>query len=190
MKRYRGLIVAILLIGLGLGYYAYLSNRTAPTPAQTQSDVSDADKLIAKDIAKNYPNTPVKVVELYSDIMVQYYSSETDDVRLEKLVKQSMMLFDEELLAQNPEQDLIKNTKAEVADYREKKQTITTYIVQSSKDVEYYTDETASYCTVTAEYFIRNSNGGFAKTYEDYMLRKDEFGKWKILGWQLTMEEE
>lgn len=190
MKRYRGLIAAIILIALGLGYYAYLSNRNTPTPAETKTDVSNAEKLIAKDIEKNYPNTPVKVVELYSDITMEFYSESVEEEMLEKLVKQSMLLFDGELLAANPEENLIQQTKEEVAEYREKSQKITNYILEDSRDVEYYELDDNSYCIVTVEYFIRNSNGGLAKTYEDFMLRKDEFNQWKIMGWQLTSAEE
>lgn len=190
MKQYRKLIVAVLVIALGLGYYAYLSNKNVPTPAEIQSDASNAKKLIAKDIENNYPNTPVKVVELYSDIMLEYYSGTVEEDILEKLVKQSMLLFDAELLAENPEEELIKKTKEEVEEYKKQEQTITRYILENSRDVEYYSVDDMSYCVVTAEYFIRNSSGGFAKTYEDYMLRKDEFGNWKILGWQLTNTEE
>lgn len=190
MKRYRGLIIAILLIGLGLGYYSYLSNRNVPTPAEKQTDSTNAEKLIAKDIVNNYPNTPVKVVELYSDITLEYYSSSVSEDTLEKLVKQSMLLFDAELLAENPEEKLIKNTKEEVEEYKENELTITRYILEDSRDVEYYSMDGSSYCIVTAEYFIRNSSGGLAKTYEDFMLRKDEFDNWKILGWQLTALEE
>lgn len=190
MKQFRGLIVAVILIGLGLGYYAYLSNRNLPTPAETQASSSNAEKLIAKDIEKNYPNTPVKVVELYSDFTLEFYSSNTEEDTLEKLVKQSMLLFDEELLAENTEEDLIEQMKEEVEAYRKKAQTITRYILEDSRDVDYYSLDGISYCVVTVEYFIRNSSGGLAKTYEDFMLRKDEFDRWKIMGWQLTAAEE
>ncbi|MCX4270391.1 MAG: hypothetical protein OSJ62_17300 [Lachnospiraceae bacterium] len=188
MKKYRGLILAVVLIGLGLGYYAYLSNRNIATPAETQASLSDTEKLIAKDIEKNYPNTPIKVVELYSDFTLAFYAKDTDEDTLEKLVKQSILLFDEELLAENSEEDLIKKTKEEVEEYHNKSQTITRYILEDSRDVDYYTLDDFSYCVVTVEYFIRNDSGGLAKTYEDFMLRKDEFDRWKIVGWQLTSE--
>lgn len=188
MKKYRGLIVVIILIGLGLGYYAYLLNRNTSTPAETQENSSNTEKLIAKDIEKNYPNTPVKVVELYSDFTLAFYSKDTSEDELEKLVKQSMLLFDEELLVANSEEELIQKTKEEVEEYHSKSQTITRYILEDSRDVDYYTLENISYCVVTVEYFIRNDSGGLAKTYEDFMLRKDEFDKWKIVGWQLTSE--
>lgn len=190
MKTYRGLIVAVILIGLGLGYYAYLSNRNTATPAETQIVSSNVEKLIAKDIEKNYPITPVKVVELYSDITLEFYSGTVSEDTLEKLVKQSMLLFDEELLAANTEEELIRKTKEEVEDYKSKSQTITRYILEDSRDVNYFTVDDNSYCVVTVEYFIRNTNGGLAKTFEDFMLRKDEFDKWKIMGWQLTSAEE
>ncbi len=188
MKKYRGLIIAVILIGLGLGYYAYLSNRNTSTPAENNINSSDAEKLIAKDIEKNYPNTPVKVVELYSDFTLAFYSADIEEDTLEKLIKQSMLLFDKELLTVNSEEDLIQKAKEEVEEYRSKSQTITRYILEDSRDVEYYTLENISYCVVTVEYFIRNSNGGLAKTYEDFMLRKDEYDKWRIMGWQLTSE--
>lgn len=189
MKTYRRLIVAVILIGLGLGYYAYLSNRNTPTPAETQIRSSNAEKLIARDIEKNYPNTPVKVVELYSDFTLEFYSGDMDEDTLEKLVKQSMILFDGELLAANTEEELIQKAKEEVEEYKSKSQTITRYILEDSRDVDYYDLEDGSYCIVTVEYFIRNSNGGLAKTFEDFMLRKDEFDKWRIMGWQLTNAE-
>lgn len=138
MKKYRGLIAAVILIALGLGYYAYLSNRNTPTPAETKTDISSAEKLIAKDIEKNYPNTPVKVVELYSDITMAFYSENVEEEMLEKLVKQSRLLFDEELLAANSEEDLIEQTKEEVAKYQETSQKITNYILEDSRDVDYY----------------------------------------------------
>lgn len=190
MKKYRGLIIAVILIGLGLGYYAYLSNQDTPTPAEIEGNSSNAEKLIAKDIENNYPNTPGKVVELYSDFTLEFYATNLDEDTLEKLVKQSMLLFDEELLAVNSEEELIQKTKEEAEEYHNKSQTITRYILEDSRDIEYYTLENISYCVVTVEYFIRNSKGGLAKTYEDFMLRKDEFDRWKIMGWQLTSAEE
>ena len=60
-------------------------------------------------------------------------------------------------------------------------------LVISNKIVEYQTDKDgAQYASLHAEYWVRENNTTTTKSYEKYMLRKDENGNWKILYWQLS----
>ena len=68
-------------------------------------------------------------------------------------------MYDEELLAQNPEEDALKQTKDYIEEFRENNNKITEYIIEDSKDIEYYTKDDASYAIVTTA-SIKHINGG------------------------------
>ena len=50
-------------------------------------------------------------------------------------------------------------------------------------DVEFQTIDGAECACVTASYFVRDDEG-YSKTAQEYILRKDQEGKWKILAFQ------
>lgn len=187
-KSFRGIILVVLVIALGLSVYTYILNNNTSTPAETDSAVSEVGKLASRDLETDYPNTPRKVIEYYSQIMKSLYEEELSEETLKKLVQQTRLLYDEELLAQNPEEDAWKNTKDYIEEYKKESRKITEYIIQDSKDIQYYTKDENSYAIITVLYFTRDKSGTF-KTYEDYLLRKNKNGEWKILGWELTQKE-
>ena len=183
-KNFRGIILVILVIALGMTVYTYSLNKGTLTPTEKNSE-DEAGKLASRNLETDYPNTPRKVIEYYSQIMKCFYGEELSEEILKKLVQQTRLLYDEELLAQNPEEDALKQTKDYNEEFRENNNKITEYIIEDSKDIEYYTKDDASYAIVTTAYFTRDKSGA-SKTYEDYLLRKDKDGNWKILGWELT----
>ena len=183
-KNFRGIILVILVIALGMTVYTYSLNKGTLTPTEKNSE-DEAGKLASRNLETDYPNTPRKVIEYYSQIMKCFYGEELSEEILKKLVQQTRVLYDEELLAQNPEEDALKQTKDYIEEFRENNNKITEYIIEDSKDIEYYTKDDASYAIVTTAYFTRDKSGA-SKTYEDYLLRKDKDGNWKILGWELT----
>lgn len=187
-KSFRGIILVVLVIALGLSAYTYILNNNTSTPAETDSAVSEVGKLASRDLETDYPNTPRKVVEYYSQITKCFYEEELSEETLKKLVQQTRLLYDEELLAQNPEEDAWKNIKDYIEEYKKESRKITEYIIEDSKDIQYYTKDENSYAIITVLYFTRDKSGTF-KTYEDYLLRKNENGEWKILGWELTQKE-
>ena len=183
-KNFRGIILVILVIALGVTVYTYSLNKGTLTPTEKNSE-DEAGKLASRNLETDYPNTPRKVIEYYSQIMKCFYGEELSEEILKKLVQQTRLLYDEELLAQNPEEDALKQTKDYIEEFRENNNKITEYIIEDSKDIEYYTKDDASYAIVTTAYFTRDKSGA-SKTYEDYLLRKDKDGNWKILGRELT----
>lgn len=189
MKKFRVSISILLVVVFGLGYYFYLSYRDAPTPAESQSEVSEIGKLMAKDLDADYPNTPRKVIDLYSQITKSLYIKDLPEEDLKKLCNQSRKLFDVELLNANPEDEFLENTKKEIKEYNDKKRVITSYVLEDSDSVDYYTEDGQEYAAISVKYFLNDKNG-YGKTYEDFLLRKDEKGRWKILGWQITPANE
>jgi hypothetical protein len=61
------------------------------------------------------------------------------------------------------------------------------YAIESGDEVEYYTEEDVEYAVVNSSYTLRETET-FTKTNEEYILRKDENGYWKILGWRVATQ--
>ena len=187
MKKAVRILAITLIVAFGVVYFAFIADRgTEPKPAimETNDEVS---KLIVRNLDTDYPNSPREVARFYSRIMQSYYALDYTEEELIKLVSQSRILFDPELLEENPEEDYITNLKAEIKSFEEKEQIITNYKVDEVGEIEYYSAEGIEYAEVSVEYSLKNKDG-LSKVYEDYMMRKDEEGSWKILGWKLTPE--
>ena len=187
MKKTVRILAITLIVAFGVVYFAFIADRgTEPKPAimETNDEVS---KLIVRNLDTDYPNSPREVARFYSRIMQSYYALDYTEEELIKLVSQSRILFDPELLEENPEEDYITNLKAEIKSFEEKEQIITNYKVDEVGEIEYYSAEGIEYAEVSVEYSLKNKDG-LSKVYEDYMMRKDEEGSWKILGWKLTPE--
>lgn len=185
MKKFRVTIGVLLVVVLALGYYAYLSNKDKPTPAEATSEVSDVGKVTSRDLDADYPNTPRKVLDFYSQITKCFYEEDLTEENLQKLCDQSVKLFDDELLAVNPKETFVENTKAEIEEYNAIERVVTDYVLEESGDIEYYTKDGREYAAISVKYFLYDKNG-FSRTYEDFLMRKDENGRWKILGWEMT----
>lgn len=186
MKKYSGMIIAVILVGMALGSYVFYFSKETTTPAEKNADVSEIGKLAARDLENDYPNTPRKVIDYYSSIMKCYYGTTASDETMETLILQTRKLFDMELLNENPEESFVENTKKAIKEYKDIGRVITDYVLEASSDVEYDTVEGQEYAIISVKYFLRDDKAGYSKTYEDYILRKDEKGRWKILGWQMT----
>lgn len=189
MKKKRMTIGIILMLLFGLAYYGYLTYRDASSPSEPETVVTEVDKLIFRDLETDYPNTPRKVVDFYSQITECFYSEDLTEEKLIKLCEQSEKLFDIELLNANPDETFLDNTKAAIEEYAKTGRVVTNYVLESSDDVEYTTQNGQTYATISVKYFLREKDG-YGKTYEDFLLRKDGDGRWKIVGWQITPANE
>lgn len=182
MKKAGYLIIAIACIALIVTGF-YFSSRGN---AQKEENLTETEKLIVKDLDKDYPKTPREVVKFYNRILGVYYGGEATDEQIEKLVDQSIYLLDEDLLLANPRESYYKNVAADIEAYRSQNKKIVSSDVCSSNDVKYISDvkegttEKDELAYVNASYFV-NTNGKFAYTYQQFVLRRDEDGRWKIL---------
>lgn len=179
-------IVVLILVLLAGGYYVYLSTRDqkkAGDGGQENEKVTNEEKLLQRDLETAYPLTPTTVVSYYSDILLTYYNEKCSEEMREKLMHQSRYLFDEELLNSNQEKDQLMELEADVQEYKEAKQQIINYTVCAVDEVEYGKLDGANVALVTVKYRMRQEND-FSNLTEEYFLRKDGNGYWKIVGWQ------
>lgn len=172
-------IAALVVIALIVGLYYYFSVHKRAS-VEDAVELTEVQKVITKDLDTNYPATPREVVKYHNRIIECFYNETYTDEELYDLGDQARKLFDDELLENNPREDYFDALKAEIEDYREKSKTIRSSSVCDSNDVEYQTVDGRECAYVQASYFT-NEDGSYARTYQMYVLRKDEDEKWKIL---------
>ena len=178
MKKAGIVVIALLCIGVICGGFFYVSKHHKPSVDATK--LTEVQKVIGKNLETDYPETPREVVKFYNRILKCYYSQEYTDEELDELVDQALALFDDDLKANNPKDQYKTCIETDIAQYQADSKTIAQYDVCDSNDVLYKKDNGSDVAYVSASYFIK-ANGSYSKTYQTYVLRKDEDGKWKIL---------
>ncbi|MDD6806014.1 MAG: hypothetical protein PUD77_07085 [Clostridiales bacterium] len=182
-KSLKLLVLGAIMIGLLVMLYYNVSNKKKSTSEEdSTTKATVVQELLMHDLEKSYPPTPKEVVKLYSDITQCYYNQTYSDEELEELAKMSMKLMDPELRLNNPEEAYLESLKTEIADKRSQDCKIYSYNTSSSTDVEYYTKDEREMASLYCTYTIRLGTS-MGNTTEQFLLRKDEEGHWKILGW-------
>lgn len=179
MKKVGVVIIAIACVALVCGGFYFATRKNQPSHEEGTT-VSEVQKIILKDIEQAYPNTPREVVKLYNRIVKCYYSGEYTEEEFGKLADQGLLLFDAELAAVNPKDQYMSAVKSDVASYKKEKKSLSNTGVCASNDVLYAKDGDDNIAYVTASYFVQKDSK-FNKTFQQYVLRKDSVGRWKIL---------
>lgn len=187
MKKTYLIAIIVLCVGLLVGGYAFWMNRNGESSVENL-ELTKVQQLITKDLEKNYPATPREVVKTYNEIITCFYNEKYTEKELEALVEQTLLLMDEELAANNPKSEYLKAVKEEVLEYASAERTIVSYTLPSSNEVVHHTIDERECAYVNMSYFIKEK-GSYNKTYQTYVVRKDDEGKWKILVFYKTEGE-
>ena len=186
MKKYiKYIVIGVILVALLVGIFLHLSKK--PTSGGEENiTLTEADKLIAKDLDLNYPKSPRAVVKYYSEILECMVNDKVEEEDLKKLMEQARKLYDEDLLANNEEDDQWKRMVSELTGYDSADIYISKWEISTSSDVEYAEMDGREWASVHAVYTLKEFDSAtYNNTSEVYLLRKDSEGKWKIYGWQL-----
>ena len=182
MKNAKYVIIAIACICvICAGFFFFSEENKEP-----EKDLTEIEKVIVKDLEESYPKTPREVVKFYNRIVKCYYGDSPTDAQLEELVDQMLCLMDDDLLLVNPREVYYDSVVKDIAQYKEANKKLVSTDVCDSNDVKYVTDdkdgetEKDELAYVTASYFM-NEDGEFGYSYQQFVLRKDENGRWKIL---------
>lgn len=181
-RRNKTLIVVFGTIVL-VALYFFFTNRDNKKVEQVALS-EQVQKVIGTDFEMDYPSTPREVIIQLNEIFDCYYKNDLDDKTLEKVMAQERILFDQELLEVNSFDTQLEGLKEEILDYEKSKRTLVSSSVEKSSTVKYWTDEGEDYAGIIASYTSKDKE--VTKSYERYILRKDDQGKWRILGWELT----
>lgn len=189
MKRSSGvkiIIIVIILAAIVLGYFYYVGNRSRQ---QTEEAVvaTVVQSVLLRDLEHNYPPTPKEVVKYYSEITECFYNEDYSDEELAQLASKIQYLYDVELVANKTQEQYMQDLRNDIAEMRGKKYTIASYEVSASTDVEYFTQGEYSCARLYCTYYLRQPNSGTrVASLERFVLRQDQDGHWKILGWELV----
>lgn len=183
MKRSIKWIITITLVLIVVVLLYYRAVNKDEVPENDTEIVRDTDKLLSKDLEESYPVTVCQVVQLFTRIQKCYYNEECSNDEIIQLADMALEIFDDELVENNPRKEYLEELEAEINYYKDNDRIISRVIVGKSADVTYSTVEGVKYASVECIYYVKDEDGT-EKNITTYILRKDDEGKWKILGWQ------
>lgn len=186
-NRFKVYVILIILAALAIMYYIYIDSR--PKKKVEIEENTEVVRLINKNLDNSYPKTPREVIKLYNRIIICYYNEEYTNNQLVSLTKQARKIFDDELLERNPYDEYFERLCEEIEEYKKDNRIIGSCLLASNRDVEYYALEGKRYSSVQCVYYLKGDEGT-TKVSHEYVLRKDEEGKWKIVYWKLPDNED
>ncbi len=184
------IIKSIVLVVLGamiiLGVYMMIT-RVKGKPAKDEDyQLTAVDEITTTNLDKNYPADARMVVELYGKIMRTMYRETYDENQQNKMITVLAGIMDDELLAN--QNNFPKSIKNEIKEKKDGDYSIVTYIVQA-KEPDVVKVDGKKMCTVECLLSLRKGTSHVPITY-DFIMRQDEDGKWKILGWTVKDDDE
>lgn len=176
-------IAVVLCVVLLCGVFYFVKNH-AGSDSTDNVELTEVQKIIARDLEENYPSTPREVIKFYNRLINVYYAGDYSQDEFENLLDQAQRLFDQELLENNPREDYKQAVVEEVENYKQRSKEIRQTSVCDSSEVRYLTDESTGdkLAYVTASYFTKEKKT-YEKVYQMYVLRKDDDDQWKILNY-------
>lgn len=185
-KKIVGAITLVVLAVVIIAGFVLISHRNPKTVEDT-TEISEVDELINKDISSQYPATPREVMKLYNRYILCLYGvdgAELTEAQVHELGAKMRELYDEELLEGNPEDAYYQKLTMELAAYRNAKKVMIQANVCDSNEVESIDIKGIPGALVDVSYFTKEGSQDFTRTYEQFLMRKSEEGKWKILGFE------
>lgn len=186
-KTARTALVLLVMVITVCALYYHMVNKVKQQELPTEMTV--VQELLLRNLDNNYPATPREVVKLYNEIMQCYYNEEYTDEELEGLVDKAFQIYDDELVANQNRSAYSQGLRLEIADYKEKDKVISSSAPAASTDVDYYNYKGRECANIRCVYTIREKTSLYA-VKEIYVLRKDDSGHWKILGWEIYDDSE
>jgi len=147
---------------------------------------TEAQNILSKDMERNYPATVREVVRLFSRISKCYHNETISEEEFGNLIEMQRKLFDEEFLENNPLDTFTNNLAAEIDAAKGRKYLMANWRVQKQSSVVEWQDGDNHFSSIIASYTMNDKEAGYTRTFEEFLLREDEKGRWKIVGWRLT----
>lgn len=173
-------VLAVMLITVFALYYYLVNKVERQTPEKETTAVQD---VLFKNLETDYPPTVREVIKYYNEIMKCYYSDDPlTDEELEKLAAKSMELYDAELVNYQEEDIYVRDLKTEIANFAASDTVLSHVALSASTAVDYYMYNGRECAQIRCIYTMRQKTN-LVTVKEIYVLRKDDSGRWKILGW-------
>lgn len=178
-------VLAVMVITVFALYY-YLVNKVERSGPEVETTA--VQDVLLKNLEKDYPPTVREVIKYYNEIMNCYYSEKPTETELQELADKALELYDAELVSYQNREAYVENLKAEIAAFEAAETVLSHVALSSSTAVEYYTYQGRECAQIRCIYTVRQKTT-LMTIREIYVLRKDDTGKWKILGWTPAEDE-
>ena len=185
LTRLIGSLCVVIAVVLGV-FLALNSGEDKSVFSKDEKANTEAQNILLKDMERNYPATVREVVRLFSRISKCYHNETISEEEFKALVEMQRKLFDEEFLNNNPLDTFTNNLAAEIDAAKVKKYMMATWRVQKQSSVVEWQDGDNHFASIIASYTMSDKETGYTRTFEEFLLREDEKGRWKIVGWRLT----
>lgn len=187
MKKSSGIkivVIGIILALIVVFYYYYTSHRVEDLTSEEDVAATQVQIVLMKDLEKEYPPSPKEVVKYFSEISQCFYNEKYTDDELYDMAVQIQGLYDDELVANKSQEKYLEDLKSDIAQMKANDQTISSFQVSASTDVDFFTEGTDSCARLYCTYSIRQGTG-IVQSRLVFILRQDADKHWKILGWDL-----
>ncbi len=177
-------VIGLILVGLVLGYFFYLSAKKSDKNADDDVKVGAVQEVLLRNLEKNYPPSPREVIKYYGKITQCFYGEEYTEEEFYQLAMKIQELYDDELVANQTQEQYLEGLRWEIGQFKEQEMVISSYSLPSSTDVEFFSEDGYNWARLYATFTLRKGTQ-LGMTSEVFLLRRDEAGHWKIYGWQL-----
>lgn len=192
-KNVRTIVVLVIFILFVIGVFTFFSKKETKLEDPQDVEATVMDELLGRNLDINYPPTPREVLKYYNEITQEIYKETYSDEQLSEIAKRLRLLYDDELVENQPFDEYLNSLKGEIKGYLDKGITISSYTLSSSTDVETYTVDGFDFAKLYTFYNLRQEQNGtvaYQQVNQVFVLRKDaEDGHWKIYGFQLASDE-
>ena len=180
------IIFMVILVALIFGCFFLAQKKSkerAEEQAKLEAQQTEAEKLIMMDIEQKYPVTAREVIKLYNRILQCVHNDDVTDAEVKALAGQMRCLFDDEFLQNNPYEQHVEMLILEVAEYDMLDRTIPRCEIESADSMAEWKNDKGSFASLNVAYTLKEAEQ-FGQVSEKFLLRKQENGRWKILGWE------
>lgn len=178
-------VLAVMVITVFALYYYLVNKVDRSSPEVETTAVQD---VLLRNLETDYPPTVREVIKYYNEIMNCYYKEKPTEEELKKLADKAMELYDTELINFQSEEQYLEDLKAEIDAYSATETVLSHVALSSSTAVDYYTYNGRECAQIRCIYTMRQKTQ-LMTIKEVYVLRKDDAGRWKILGWSPADDE-
>lgn len=182
------LVVLFVVLAAIVASYAFHINRKAAQDAEKVVESIAVQKVLMKDLERNYPPTPKEVVKYFAEITKCFYNEDYTEEELEQLALKIQGLYDTELIENKSQEDYMADLRSEIASMKNSESKISSYVLSSSVDVEEFVENGYSCARLYCTFNVKQGTSGTVRSMEQFVLRKDDDGHWKIFGWELVEE--
>ncbi len=174
----------LILLGALLLFVFYKVVQNTSRNQEKPTEKTEYEQLMEYDFANAYPQTVRDVMRLYMRYLDYIYSEDISEEQIAALNNKMRNLYTEELLALNDEETQLNALKEERAAYKKDKILFVSYTMTEASQIVYDTIKEEEFAKLNV---IMTIKAGYSiDKAQEYVLKKDEDGNWKIYGWTLT----